>query len=120
MRQGRVLARVSRPTEVAKYQHHFYKETIIPLTFNVRLVEGSSGGVVNVEASPALLPLSLEEEPALAALLGRLGGDERGVVLEEAARIELGDAICKQDIDERDHTAAGDVGAHVLVVLVAL
>ena len=116
------MARVSRPTEVAKYKHHhFYKENIFPtLTFNIGLVEGGSVGVVQVEAPAALLLVPLEEKPSRAALLGGHGGDVRGVELEEAARIELGDAVFEQDIDEWDDTAAGDVGAHVLVVLVAL
>ena len=60
----------------------------------------------------------MEEKPALAALLGGLSGEEQGVELEELARDEIGGADVEQDVGEGDQTAAGDVGPHVLVVLV--
>ena len=34
--------------------------------------------------------------------LGGLGGDERGVEVEEGARVELGGAIVEDDVNEGD------------------
>ena len=48
---------------------------------------------MQVEAPAALLLPPMEEKPALAALLGGLGGDERGVEQEELARVELVGAV---------------------------
>ena len=72
---------------------------------------------MQVKAPAALLLPPKEEKSALAAVLGGLGGDERGVELEELAGVELG-AVVEDNVLEGDDTAAGDVGTHVLVVLV--
>ena len=74
---------------------------------------------MHIEGAP--LPLDpLEEEAVLTALLGGLGGEEGGVEVEGLSRVELCGAVVEEDIHEGDHSAAGNVRAHVLVILVAL